>query len=47
MSAVDIRNCIPKSGKNVSPIESLTGAKPDFAHFRVFGCRIYAIVTYL
>ena len=45
MTAVDIRNCIPKSGKNVSPIEALTGTKPDVAHFRVFGCRIYTTVA--
>ena len=45
MTAVDIRNCSPKSGKNVSPIEALTDTKPDVAHFRVCGCPVYARVA--
>jgi hypothetical protein len=44
-TAVHIRNHCPSAATgDTSPIELLTGVKPDISHLRAFGCEVYSYV---
>jgi hypothetical protein len=42
ITANDIRNRSPVTGKDKTPWELVHGDKPDLSFFRVFGCTVYA-----
>ena len=43
--SVDVRNTLPLKGRpDDCPLSLFTGKKPSAAHFRVFGCAVYAKV---
>jgi hypothetical protein len=46
-AATDLRNRAPTAALegSVTPLEALTGGKPDLSHARVFGCEAYARVN--
>ena len=39
-----LRNRSPVSGRDKTPIELLTGTKPDVSHLRIFGTSCYALI---
>ena len=39
-----LRNRSPVSGRDKTPIELLTGTKPDVSHLRIFGISCYALI---
>jgi hypothetical protein len=42
MTVVYVQNKSPhKTLRNMTPEEAFTGVKPDFGHFRIFGCPVY------
>lgn len=42
---VFLMNCVPQAGRTLSPIELITGKRPNLSKLRIFGCRVYAIPT--